>query len=266
MRKAILLAVLIASPVLGQQNIIIVQQGRTDGGSGIVPVVIPTPDFSNQFNDGSGATATSSVGDNCSLASTSWVEDPPSSGNWELDYAGAFAECGTALDSLPSGTAFTVSAWINLDSYGDAGFGRIICKHTSTTVSWCLMVNDFSSNGWAQLIVQDTSSASDNFRTPIDSMEACIGVWCHIVAVITNCAGTMSCSGQLYINGVPVTTTQQSDATGTARTDTAYSVELGMLAAAGANAFDGDIDDINVWATVALDADQVLLLNSLGRQ
>jgi hypothetical protein len=256
-----LLALLLIACLAHGQNAIFVKRGRTDGGSGIAGV--PNPTFSNPFNDGTGDTSTSTLGDDCTpMTNHAWTEDPVSSGNFTLEADGLLthAPCGTALDGLND---FSVSAWVNADSYGEGTIGLIVAKATdASNKSWSFFVNDLSGNGLLEFAVYNTVNAGDRFRSDANSFDACINVWCHVVAVVSGCTA-MGCSGQLYIDGSPVNT-NFIDATGTRRSDGADTVRIASYA--GGTTFDGQIDDVRVWATTVLSDAQVADLFAEGRQ
>lgn len=226
---------------------------------------IPDPVFSNPFNDGTGATATSDFGDNCSLASFTWVEDPTSSGNWTIDADALNTEgtCGTALDGMNEGTWM---AWLLADTYGENGLGRVIWKATSSAAhSWRMALTNGSGEGEVRFGVCDNTATSvcDVFGMATDTFDACIGVWCHVAFKVTGCA-SMGCTGaQWYINGSPVSATVVNDATGTRRSDGSDTVRIASVS--GTNTFDGHLDDIRVYSTPLSDA-QVAAIYAAGRE
>lgn len=236
-------------------------------------VTVPAPTFYHSFdnNSGTGTTATADAGDNCTLVGgAAWVEDPAMSGNWGIDFDADndHLTCGTALDFQ---TDFSVSAFINPDSFGEGALGTIVAKSNgSTSVSWEFRLNDVGgTNGWMEIYIcaaGGSPSNCDRFRTDVDHMISLVGTgWLHVGAVVTGCTN-MACSAQLYINGSPVTTTLfGTNPTGVARVnDDTYTVRIGD---SGSNltTFEGDEDEIKVWAGVALSNAQMALINTAGR-
>lgn len=236
------------------------------GGAG---VTVPTPTFFHSFNNNSGAgsTATADLGDNCTLSNHTWVEDPASSGHHAIDFGGVNTNtnCGTALDSLND---FTVSVWVQADTYGSGGgTGALIVKGGNTVQlrSWMLRLGDTSDN--IVFLVGDNTAGTqlyDTFISDTDSFDPYMGTstWVHITVVLTGCTA-MACSGQIYIDGSAVTTTQSANNTGTRRSDTADTVSIGSLTTIG-NYADARIDHVKVWNS-SLSAAQVAADHALGR-
>lgn len=235
---------------------------------------LPTPLFYHSFNNdgGTGSTATADQGDDCTLVNHAWSSD--GAGGDALDFNGLSTQstCGSGLDGL--GT-FTITAWINADTYGESSIGIILAKtNTSSSTSWFFRLNDFSgTNDFFQAAFCNSSggigggnfSNCDAFNAPVDSMDACVGTatWCHVAVVFTDCDDLSTCDAQLYLDGSPVTTTRGNNVTGSPHSDGAYSVDMGH-SVSGLDVFEGDLDEIKVFSSALSDA-QISSIHSTGR-
>jgi hypothetical protein len=230
-------------------------------------VSVPAPTFHHSFNNnsGTGTTATADAGDNCTFSGTTnpaWSDDD--AGGNAVDFDGVAQNqklaCGTALDNP---TDFSAGAWFFADSYGGGGFGRIVGKGASGDLKWSVLLHDPTDS--IRFRFENTSNAGDVFAAPDNSMDACVGVgWCHVGISVSGCS-TMACSPIFYINGSAVTTSQiGSDVTGTPQDDAAHEVLIGGLADP-TNTFEGDIDEVKVWASDVLTAPQWSTVHAAGR-
>jgi hypothetical protein len=229
-------------------------------------VTVPAPTFHHSFNNdsGTGTTATADIGDDCTFSGSTnpaWSDDD--AGGNAVDFDGLAQNqklaCGSALDNP---TDFSVGAWFFADSYGGGGFGRIINKNSTGNTKWTFRLGDTADNVVFAFV--NTTGAADTFESPTDSMDACVGVgWCHVGISVSGCSD-MSCAAVIYINGSAVTTTQTADNAGTPKDDAALEVNIGGLANP-TNTFEGDIDEVKVWATDVLTAPEWSAVHAAGR-
>lgn len=269
---AILILLLVGWPLRAQRLI----EASAPGADAwdYIANILPAPVFHHSFNNngGTGTTATADTGADCpSMSNITWVEDPASSGHHAIDLNGSTSaiNCGTALDGLMSTAGFTVSIWMQGDTYGASGAPVLLAKFGSNANqrSWGLRLNDDTDRYTFQFGDTTATQVFDVYSTGTDSVDACMGTatWCHVVAVVTGpCTGMACTSVQIYVNGSPVTTTLTTDSSGTLRSDSADSVRIGSFSAIGSNILDGRVDEPAVFP-VPFSAAQVAALFAQGR-
>jgi hypothetical protein len=265
MRKLILAALLIAFP-LGSQDILVNNALLTS----TVTSVAGVPDELFQMtvdSDSADYTGTAVTPGACSVSgSIAVTEDPTSSGLYSLrrtDTASGTATCGSDIDSL---TDFTITAWVRVDAFIVGNAQRIVCKNTGAALfSWCFTVGN-SVNQNLSVAFSNTSDFRDLFESDVNSFAAYDGLstYTFVAATLTGCTA-MGCAGQLYIDGLPVNTTQTGSQGGTPKSDTSALVRLLGLDTGGVNGpLVGYIDDLRVFT--ALTDEQVAAVYSSGRK
>ena len=151
-------------------------------------------------------------------------------------------------------TGGTISAWINPDSWGEAGYGRIIDKASTTFgpngPGWALQV---TSSG-AILFEHGFSSAAGDWITS-GGVVSLSGGW-YQVTVVYN-ASTPATDPKIYINGVQVAVTENLTPSGTITDDSSLQLTVGNYASNTTRTFDGGIDEVRV-ARTSLTTAQVL--------
>ena len=228
----------------------------------------PAPTFWQLFKEGTGTTPANQVSgaSACTIGSgTAWENDPVDLRSWNVDMDGDNDTnvCGSAEDNR---TTFSGSAWINPDTYGQGGVASILNKSTGTSTSWRFAISD-TDDKLSIKCGTNTSAAGDVFISDTDAMDPYMatGAWTQVGFTCTGDA-SMGFTGQLYINGQPITTTRSgADATGTNVDDSGYSLYIGALQTQTVNTFDGGLDDIRFWGTTALSAAQMLNVYQEGR-
>ena len=258
----LLLLLLIALPLSAQIS----------SGGGIVAIAPPAgqpsvqPTFWHKMPNGLGTTVTAFLGDDCINSNgTAW----PSFGtnNFALDYDANddLTACGTNYDALPN-TAFTITAWVKADGYGEAGTGRILSKSSGTNSSWSFTISNTSAVNRLQIkCATNTSNSGDSFVGDTGHFDAYVGLTTlTFVAATCSCPTAMACAGDLFINGAQINDTQSNDATGTPVDDTAYTLNIGSLQGGG-NTWDGSIDDVRIYPAI-LTAEQILWVYLGGHQ
>lgn len=132
--------------------------------------------------------------------------------------------------SLDASGDFALVAWINMDSYGDSGYGRIYDHFASNAgISW--YVDDTAVSEGMSLNIGDGTLEFENSDADIIA----VGSWYHIATMLDDAANTVT----FYVNGVEKGTPTNSN------TPTAS----GVNATIGdrddiARNFDGDIDEL----------------------
>ncbi|MFO0999358.1 MAG: DUF2341 domain-containing protein [Planctomycetaceae bacterium] len=151
-------------------------------------------------------------------------------------------------------TGGTISAWINPDSWGEAGFGRIADKAATTFglngPGWALQV---TSSG-AILFEHGFSSVLGEWVTSSGAVSLSSG-W-YQVTVVYN-ASTPATDPKIYINGAQVGVSENVAPSGTIRDDSALQLTVGNYASNTTRTFDGAIDEFRA-AKVSLTSAQVL--------
>jgi hypothetical protein len=229
------------------------------------PPTVPAPVFWHKFDDGATNVATAEVGDNCSLSNHVWVQDPPSSGNYAVEFNGTttIANCGSALDNLAP--AFSVAAWIRPDNFGESSLGHIIAKvNASSNRSWFLHVSDSpgTTDGFRGIVVQANNTNQDHWEAAA-TLTPNGTTWYHLAWVVSNCSDLGTCTAQLYLNGSPVGIQVVND-TGARPDDSTFQVSIGNRPA-GDRTFDGLIDDVRVWSQ-ALSGAEISAVYAGGRE
>lgn len=132
-----------------------------------------------------------------------------------------------------SGSAFSISAWVRMDSYPGDGDGYIV---TNGPAHWAL--------GWFRNIPQFWTGGV----AIASASTASTGVWFHIAGTQV---GTGASDKKIYLNNSVVVT-----GTGTANGTTGTAVRVGYF---GTYGFDGQIAHVGVW-NAGLSADEVAAL------
>lgn len=161
-----------------------------------------------------------------------------------LDFDGGddYVNCGSAacLDDI---VAKTVEALIYLDSFGEAGGGRIVQKASVNADGWQFLVQGGA--GMNRLYFgQDWNNGTfAHWWTPTDSLTT--GTW-YYVAVVYN-QGSPANDPLLYINGVSQSVTENVTPVGSCDSDAANDLWIGARNNSGTDReFDGKIDDVRI--------------------
>jgi hypothetical protein len=248
--KRILILLLLALPLAAQQRTIVVSKGRTDGGSGLIPcpaagpaliMTVGASDATYAGTDGSGTVT---------RTGTTIVEDPASSGRYilRLDGTNDDIRLGTGIDSL---TNFTVCGWYSIDAY-TATLQMLAGKFAlgGASFSWRFQLGG-SASGRLAILMQDTGAVNERWESAAAFYDDKLAAFHHLCAKLV-CTG-LSCTGQIYVDGKPITTSLGNDATGTLRDDTTYTV---MAGTDGGETFDLDGDiagNLEVWTPSVTD-------------
>ena len=161
---------------------------------------LPTPAAYWSFNEGAGTAARSSVSTNALTlrSGATWSAAGKDHASLSLDGATGRAEASSSTELGITGTAITVSAWVNLQSQGT--WQQIVAKvhevgaSTSPYFSWHLFGAHASSTQWTpQFQLVNSNGVSANVTS---SINVNYGQWAHIVGVYDGSAV------RIYVNGV----------------------------------------------------------------
>ena len=97
----------------------------------------------------------------------------------------------------------SISFWMYLDGFGDAGFGRIVGVHEDGSTarginSWSFWVRSSDSNMYFRSNVNNDSAVYRNYETAISSIST--GAWINIVLTY-NCGASSDSDAVVYIDG-----------------------------------------------------------------
>lgn len=136
----------------------------------------------------------------------------------------------------------TITAWIYLNSYGGAAFGRIADKTNNASSGWSLMVdNSFSPNA-VRFFQYAPSAGSWGVANSIST-----GAWYHIA--LSYDANTSTTAPVVYVNAVVQTTSLDQAISGTPATDAGNDLLIGNRIDE-ARGFDGRIADVRLYDRV----------------
>jgi VCBS repeat-containing protein len=150
-----------------------------------------------------------------------------------------------SVDNLFSGGG-TISAWINPTGWGEANYGRIASKASSTFAGGAL------GNGWALELDGSTgsllfengfSTQTGQWRTASGSIS--LNTW-QMVTLIYDSSST-SANPRLFINGAEVSVTEIRTPQGSVTSDAAQNLKIGNHSVASTRTFDGIIDEFRAW-------------------
>lgn len=182
-----------------------------------------------------------------------------------LDFDGSTENVGwgsdASLDDIPT---ITLSAWINIDSYGEALLGRILDKGGPTGVlGWAWFVSNTvaptASFAFASVRTGGGSS-NGNWRTPASSI--LLNTWYHVA--VTYDRQNNANLPVFYINGAVVAVTVTDAPAGSLTVDAAVNLFMGdrqdLL-----RAFDGRIADARIYNRLLTAAEIETINASRGR-
>ena len=164
-----------------------------------------------------------------------------------IDFDGTddFVDCDSPA-SLDSFAAFTMAAWVNIDSLAGDEFA-VISKGGGSCVPSCdvkmLAVGDWFGNSDRLVVFIHTLAGNGNSTSANNTMTT--GAWTHIAATW---AGVDN-AAKLYKNGVEVSYANQDAPTGTIADDSDKEFTIAARDNSGSFNlfFNGRIDDVCVW-------------------
>jgi hypothetical protein len=243
------------------------------GSSSTDNQVLHKPVASYDFNEGYGDTAhnagTSSSLANGDLAGSgatcpttgacpTWTNDGKFEKALNFDGADDYVDMGsdTSIDDMFSGGG-TFSAWIKLDSFGEASMGRIFDKaSTISNFNVCDSATYCPSSRKSLYLSQVFSGVYGQWSSSTDSVYT--GSWIHVAVTYNN--SSVNNDPVFYVNGKVVPTTEIQTPTGTASSDAATNLYIGERSG-GDRAFDGSMDEIQLFRTILTPYQIKLLYN-----
>jgi len=146
--------------------------------------------------------------------------------------------------------AFTLSAWIKPQGWGENNFGRIAAKSDDfSDDGWLFYVDD--SNADATISFQNNRTFTNTQFVGADDMLA-LNEWAHVVLTYLHASGAKG-----YVNGVEISYTSTTAGSGDIWGDDGIDLFIGNREAAG-RGFDGLIEEVRVY-------DRVLSLGEIGQ-
>jgi len=119
-----------------------------------------------------------------------------------IDFTGAAdyinAGSNANLDNIFNGGG-TVSAWINPQSWGPGGFGRILAKEIRDNEGWSFILDNVGAEDETLCLVVQFSGGESHWCTPTASIS--LNTWQHVVA--TYDSSSRLNDPTIYINGQP---------------------------------------------------------------
>lgn len=146
----------------------------------------------------------------------------------------------------------TQMAWLNLDSYGGGGFGRLFDK----TQNISFVSNTAPANAASLSFIQNASTGNGFWCTPINSLS--LSVWHHVVITYDN---SVLGTPVMYIDGVSQTITTITGASGTRTSDAAANLFMGNWSSGVGRELDGRIEDARIYNRI-LSANEILNIYS----
>lgn len=173
----------------------------------------------------------------------------------EFDATDSFIQClsGATIDDL---TTITMATWVFIDTIG-AGVVPVLAGKAGAVKS-LRFYNDADIGGTGdQCAFSHTFSGTDGlWRTVAPTL----GAWVHLVLTYNNTATTNNPS-IYYGGGAQTVVDNVGDPTGTADADAAGDFIIGAVNSAGAQPFDGKIDDFRYYGRI-LTANEIIILAS----
>ena len=190
--------------------------------------------------------------------STSHGVDPSSSST--ANAAGNFADgehfdgstsfinlgAGAQVDDLFAGGG-TISAWVNLESFGEGGFGRILDKAGDVTPmpdGWSLSVDetDAIANQGRLIFEHGYSGQFGRWVTNDNSID--LNTWYHVAVVFDS--NDPSAGPTILVNGGQYNVTEEVTPTGTLISDAAHDLAIGDNVATSSRSFHGVADEVRI--------------------
>ena len=166
-----------------------------------------------------------------------------------------------AANSLANLDERTVSLWMNAETWGGGGYGRLIDSRGLSTagITMALSENNTTYGIRAMHVVVNFSDNIPLVVTGDDSLW--LGEWFHITYVL-NSNGV----GKVYINGNETTYRRQDTGSGSVVDDSARDIIIGAREDRTDRSFDGSLDEISIWNR-ALTSNEVSTIynNGAGR-
>ena len=170
---------------------------------------------------------------------------------YSVDFDGVddYLDLGSSDTLFNSASAFSISAWVNLDGYSPDTFPSICVLKTDQSTGWMLGLSNFSTS-YGGVWMGSSANFAGLTTGDLSLATSLVGGWHHIVVTFDGVSRTTASSFALYIDGVSKTLT----ASGTFGT-TPNTNQIGF--GNGNNTrFNGNIDEVAIF-TSELSSSQV---------
>tara|TARA_R100000951_G_scaffold46628_2_gene39921 strand:- start:181 stop:1011 length:831 start_codon:yes stop_codon:yes gene_type:complete len=153
---------------------------------------------------------------------------------------------------VDTSSAFSTSAWINLDT-AVTGFMRFIILRSNASNAFVSYINSHASYGGLSFGIAGQSTVS----TSTDISGSLVNSWNHIAIAYDGNGMTSASSFDVYLNG----TSQSLSATGST---SAYGQinSLGKYSSGGGAFIDGKVDELSIFNSVLSSSDVTSIYNS----
>jgi len=200
-----------------------------------------------EFEEGTGATTVDSAsGITASVNnSPSWVSGP--SGNYAILFDGLNDEVvidksNPEVNDMWHGPA-TVAMWVQVDSFTSTQTPRLLSKRFPDTNGWELI--PWGDSNYYYHFSHPFTTTNGGWHTPVSSLQ--LGELIHLT--ITYDASSDSNDPAIYINGSPVTVTEQTTPVGTPESDVNNQFYIGHNAQQN-RPMNGLVDDLQIYNTI----------------
>jgi subtilisin family serine protease len=222
---------------------------------GITKSTMPTPISHWKFDEGQGAVAYDSVGDNDgNIYGATWTTGQIN-GALNFDGVNDYVNVPNNSSQQIATNQITLSAWIKLTADIGNTQKRIICKQQTGYIAWGFEVygNGFVGATGNQLVFHDSSGTS--WYECMSQTHLVTGQWYHVA--VTDNAGQI----RIYING---SLDKSSNSGYGIPTLISAPINIGKTNPDSTFYFNGKIDDVRFY-DVALSAEQILRLYQEGQ-
>jgi hypothetical protein len=147
----------------------------------------------------------------------------------------------------------TISAWININSFGEGGYGRITDKGSSYAAFH--VCNDGGTKCTNSLAFQRYFSTSGNaWWSAADNLISSTNTWYHVAVTYDN--NLVGNDPVFYVNGTRSQTTEVTAPVGFAPSDSSFDLYIGNRSGgSGDRAFDGELDDVRLYDRILSQAE-----------
>jgi arabinan endo-1,5-alpha-L-arabinosidase len=196
-----------------------------------------------KLNDGSGSTATDSVGSaDGTVSGATWTDDAVQGGGLSFDGSDDQVTCGNNL--LDTSGSFSVAAWVKLDSHGN-GWQTAVCQEGTNVAPFYLQYSNdierFTLNVKASDATGATSLKVQQASRPV------AGRWYHLVGVHDANANEV----RFYVDGNREAAMNYSDGWNSGGT---FAIGRGYWDGSPADYWGGDIDHVQTFPRALIDA------------
>ena len=233
-------------------------------------VVIPTPIYRLELNEGSGLSMADSSGNANTFTNlgATWITGKSGSGGaLQFDGVDDFGRSVANITPTTGATNWTFCAWVWWDTFGNTD--ELLVELTSNINSgandgaWLINPNSSTYAGTAEFSLQDGAAALKYRSETIPRWPA--AEWVHIAAVFESRANSLQGEWTIYTNAVIATQTVRTtdkDQASDLKSDIMY---LMSRAGSGAGLFGaGRLDDVGLWGS-ALDLSTITAIKAEAR-